>query len=657
MRSLAIRSFTNADHRRGWRPGNNSGGTTLFKALGHPAVAGQAREWRASLSALSGRLAVYDPLGDIGTVDAFLDIRGLRPAGYYVQQVEHLGGRFADLDAQPVTALPDDADVLLLAAFDDGGGLAGHLAGLVGPRTRTVTLDPLRLPAHRLTVPGRYLDPRNFATNFALLRDAGGLHTRVVTANYWGTGAAGGEGPTLWCRLMGEDGDTLAEWDEALGPADGAVVIDSADIRDRFGLGDYCGSLFLHAVGAPVHDVVKYALDTYGDGPEQLSCTHDANAWPAEFYAGVPAPEADERLLLWVQNSHPIEIPAGAVGFNRMGRDDEVRAYPESIPPFGVRGIDVGGLLPDARFPEQIEIRAGEYFVRPRYEVVREPSGRRRIAHANVERTDLRPDPAIRANASHLGRGYIMPLPLLPLDAFATVCLPAPMATGQAELPVRVELFDPEGRLVASEYLGRIARRDSVAVDIDAWLAAEGVRPEAGSGHIEFLYDFRGGGEADGWLHALARIEQRSTGHRAETIFGAHLFNTPLVFRDEPQSYAGRPPGLTTRLFLRLGDGVSEGTDTMCHLIHPSSMPHSRPSDTELRLVDAEGVRVAEARVRIPCGGSRHLRYGELFPRGTRERAGPNAHIVIRDATCRLFGFHGLLRPEVSFSLDHMFGY
>ena len=130
-----------------------------------------------------------------------------------------------------------------------------------------------------------------------------------------------------------------------------------------------------------------------------------------------------------------------------------------------------------------------------------------------------------------------------------------------------------------------------------------------------------------------------------------------MVFRDEPQSYAGRPPGLTTRLFLRLGDGVSEGADTMCHLIHPSSVPYSRPSDTELRLVDADGVRVAEARVRIPCGGSRHLRYGGLFPPETRERAGPNAHIVIRDTTCRLFGFHGLLRPGVSFSLDHMFGY
>ena len=150
-----------------------------------------------------------------------------------------------------------------------------------------------------------------------------------------------------------------------------------------------------------------------------------------------------------------------------------------------------------------------------------------------------------RANGPVLGRSYIIPLPLLPLDAFGTVCLPTPMATGQAELPIRAELFDPEGRLVAAQYLGRIARRDSVAVDIDAWLAAEGVRPEAGSGHVEFLYDFRDGGEADGWLHVLARIEQRSTGHRAETIFGAHLFNAPMVFRDEPQSYAGARPGRT----------------------------------------------------------------------------------------------------------------
>ena len=61
----------------------------------------------------------------------------------------------------------------------------------------------------------------------------------------------------------------------------------------------------MHVVGAAGHDVVKYALDTYGDADDVLSCTHDANSWPADRYAGLPAPAGDEEVVLWVQNSHP----------------------------------------------------------------------------------------------------------------------------------------------------------------------------------------------------------------------------------------------------------------------------------------------------------------------------------------------------------------
>jgi len=30
---------------------------------------------------------------------------------------------------------------------------------------------------------------------------------------------------------------------------------------------------------------------------------------------------------------------------------------------------------------------------------------------------------------------------------------------------------------------------------------------------------------------------------------------------------------------------------------------------------------------------------------------------MVRDTTCRLFGYHGLIDPEGRFSLDHMFGF
>ena len=65
---------------------------------------------------------------------------------------------------------------------------------------------------------------------------------------------------------------------------------------------------FIHATGIAGHDVVKYALDTYGDAEEVLSCTHDANSWPADFYAGLPAPAEDEEVVLWLQNSQPFEF-------------------------------------------------------------------------------------------------------------------------------------------------------------------------------------------------------------------------------------------------------------------------------------------------------------------------------------------------------------
>ena len=44
----------------------------------------------------------------------------------------------------------------------------------------------------------------------------------------------------------------------------GAIVLDSREVRERFGLPEFTGQLFLHVVGAAGHDVVKYALDTFG---------------------------------------------------------------------------------------------------------------------------------------------------------------------------------------------------------------------------------------------------------------------------------------------------------------------------------------------------------------------------------------------------------
>ncbi len=399
--------------------------------------------------------------------------------------------------------------------------------------------------------------------------------------------------------------------------------------------------------------MVKYALDVYGERPEELSCTHDANAWPADFYAGLPAPASDERVILWVQNSHPCPIPRGGVGLNLMGRD-EIAWLEREIPGFGSYPLDVAELLPAARWPQQIEIHAGRHFVRPRYEIVRS-DGRRRMAHPNVERIDLKPDPRIAEIANLMGKGYLLPAPVLPIDRFRTIMLPTPMATTQRELPVAVRVYDASGREVAARFLGRLPRDHARVVDIGDILDGKTQQTmPSGYGHLELVYDFHEGGAADGWLHALFRYEDKRSRHVAETSFGAHIFNTVLTYLNEPQSYSGPAPGLSTRLFLRIGDPPLE---TFCHLIYAASTPWHPISDTALVLHDREGGEIARKPARIPCGGSLLWRVSETFERDALARAAGGGYVLVRDTTCRLFGYHGLADGDSAFSLDHMFGF
>jgi hypothetical protein len=213
-------------------------------------------------------------------------------------------------------------------------------------------------------------------------------------------------------------------------------------------------------------------------------------------------------------------------------------------------------------------------------------------------------------------------------------------------------VYDPEGNEIARQPLGNLPRGHATALVLDN--LSGGLGNGYGYGHVELVYDFAGGGSGDGWLHALFRYRDRESGHAAETSFGAHVFNTLLVYRDEPQSYTGRPPGLSTRLFLRLGDGPY---DTLCHLIYPASRPWRPISETQIVLYDASGAEIARSALAIPCSGSRLWRYHELFDPATRARAGSGAYAIIRDPTCRLFGYHGLLGNSGAFSLDHMFGF
>lgn len=637
---------------------NVRGGNTLYKALTHPRAAAPARTLLGALKCKQP-VAIYDPSGAAAAFNEIFRLDGTEIADVYVQQVSRIGETVIGRAALPLTKLArSSARSVFVAAFD-AERIIEQLQPCLPEGIQTFSLDAMRIPSDRLTNRRNYLDPLNFATNFAFFRDAGGLHTRLVTANYWsGYGSASVTG---WMTLFAGSGEILAEWCEGFGPTGSAIILDSREIRARFRLPEFCGQLFLHIVGAAGHDVVKYALDTFGDGSADgvisdlieadgsLSATHDANAWPADRYAGLPAPEPGEQVLLWVQNSHPIPVPACDIGLNPMG-EERVVPITEPIAAFATAELDVGDLLPGLAWPRQIEVRAGKHMVRPRYEIVER--GHRRIAHVNVERGDLLPDPALPHLSGSLGKGFLLPAPIMPLTEWRTSVLPTPMSTGQTELPVAALVYDPEGREILRHPLGRLPRDHAIALDLDTLPGIEALR--TAYGHVELVYDFSAGGEADGWLHALFRYRHRRSGHAAETSFGAHVFNTILTYRDEPQSYAGRPPGLSTRLFLRLGEA---GYDTFCHLIYPASRRWRAISATEIVLHHGSGAEVARTSLSIPCSGSRLWHYRHAFDAAARARAGPGAHIVIRDTGCRLFGYHGLVGHSGAFSLDHMFGF
>jgi hypothetical protein len=639
--ALKIETFNN-------QANGQSSGNAFYKAVGHPLAAAKARSLVTHLQN-NGPVAIYDPNNQLAGFAEFYPLHDVEIVGLYVQDVEQIGRSFLNHKAQPVTELVKSKCRSILIASFDSVRIVEQTKHLFPANTPWYSFDGLRLPDGMLTDKHRYLSTLNFATNLAFFRDGGGQHTRIVTANYWGS--YGGKDVSAWCNLFDEAGQTIASWTDKLPAANATVVIDSAEVRQRFNLPEFTGQLYIHIMGAAGHDIVKYALDTYGDDDTVLSCTHDANSWPSDLYAGLPAPAVDEDVVLWVQNSHPGTIPAGEVGLNVMG-DDKIAWLEQALPPFATHRLSVAKLLPQARWPQQLEIQAGKHIVRPRYEVFVK-NGRSRISHPNVERGDLKADPRLVALGDLLGKLHILPAPILPLDRYENWALPTPMSTAQQHLPLEAIAYDSIGQEVARHKFGNLPRNHQALLDINKLLAGRTL--EGGYGHVELIYDFEAGGDVDGWMHSLFRYRDKQTMHIAETSFGSHIFNTLMTYRGEPQSYAGKAPGLSTRLFLRCGSGQQ---DTLCHLMYPASVPWHETSDTSLALMHRDGHEIAKRAVRIPCHGSLLWRVSAMFTPDERAAAGDHAYVLVRDTTCRLFGYHGLLSAkDAAFSLDHMFGF
>lgn len=273
-----------------------AGGNVLYKALAHPLAA----EAIARLYArFQGTVALYDP---DGIADALLAMYPASIGRLFVHDVSVVGQARGGLTAERLTDIgASGAGTVLVAAFD-AGKIVARIAHMLPPGAQVLTLDDARLPAELLTVPGRYLDKLNFATNFVFFREDGAMSTRLVSANYWAN--YGARQVRLWLRLFGADGSILKTWEQPLPEGPGGYTIDSREIRERFGLPAFTGQLFVHAIGVAGHDVVKYALDTYAsDNGASLSCTHDANAWPSDRFAGLPAPRPGETVVLWLQNN------------------------------------------------------------------------------------------------------------------------------------------------------------------------------------------------------------------------------------------------------------------------------------------------------------------------------------------------------------------
>ena len=228
------------------------------------------------------------------------------------------------------------------------------------------------------------------------------------------------------------------------------------------------------------------------------------------------------------------------------------------------------------------------------------------------------------------------------------------MATTQAQLAAKLSVFDKEGSELGSQTLRILDRAQSVPISLTECLQALDVDLGESFGHVEFTYDFNDDIGSDGWLHAIFRYKNLNSGHQAETSFGSHMFNLPVTYKSEPQSYSGPPPGLSTRLYVRLGEAP---LTTLLHIIYPSSMPWREKSATTMTLMDFSGVEVARCAIEIPCGGSRLLDARDMFGPKAIARAGPQGYISVRDFGCRLFGYHALVHPDGAFCLDHMFGF
>jgi hypothetical protein len=627
---------------------SEQGVSCFFKALGHIEAQKKLRELLEKIK--DQNFDIYDPEDKL---EEFLDITRTNIKCFgeiYIQKLENINKLYNSRSAKLISDIVNSKNNSLLILAFDAHKYRDQIKHLIPTNVKILTLDEIRIPDHMILIKDHYLNRLNWTTNFVWFKEKDGVHTRMVSANCWVK--YGSKNIMAYFYLLDHSGKILSQWEEKINNKLAIFTLDSHDVKKRFKLQDFMGQIFVHIVGTLGHDIMKYALDTYGDDPKVLSATHDANPWPAMYYAGLPAPKKHEKVILWLQNTHPLTIEIGDVSLNIMGDENNKKYLTEKIPAYGSLEIDISELFPDTFFPIQFEIDAGNYFVRPRYEVFDNQTKRSCIAHVNVQRDNLAPDTNFKKIHQFLGKGYILSAPILPIDTFATEVLPTPMSRLITHMPLKVIIYSDGGQELAVHRFGNMPRNKITALSINELVKGIDFFKKKGNyGNMQIVYDMESGSEVDGWIHSILKYQNRNTGHLAETSFGSHIFNNITTYKNEPQSYKGPPPGLSTNLFLRVG---TDGHNTMSYLMYPVSKEWHTHSNTAITLFD-DGDIISSQNIKIPANGcilvDCYKIFGEQIISNLRK-----PHIIIADSTCRLFGYH-LLVTKDSFSLDHMFGF
>src|ERR1700734_3689695 len=156
-----------------------AGGNVIYKALAHPLAAEAVERLYARLE---GPVALYDP---DGIADALVAMYPGPFDSLFVHDVSAVGETRGGLVARALTGIGESGARTVLVASFDAARVVARIGHMLPACATVLTLDDVRLPDGLLTNRSRYLDKLNFATNFAFFRDADGLHTRVVSANYW----------------------------------------------------------------------------------------------------------------------------------------------------------------------------------------------------------------------------------------------------------------------------------------------------------------------------------------------------------------------------------------------------------------------------------------------------------------------------------------